>query len=270
MLEVMDRLERFYGPLPLPPEDPFALYVWDVLGVRTTAARRDAAMGALRRIPALTPDSMGKVARAKLEKAIALAGPYREERLRALTSGVDVFKRNRDLPKRLRSGIDAARDALALLPHLTAISGQWLLLFAGGHPLFPDDPHVARVLTRLGIDADSATAQLGGVVTAMQRATLYLSHHGRATCLDVDPLCHICPLRAECPFPRLRSEPPKTASAGQARRAGLPICFGEAGWSPSSSPSARCGRRSQRRLHSSTSHGCRSRTCITRSDLSIS
>ena len=77
MLEVMDRLERFYGPLPHPPEDPFALYVWDVLGVRTTAARRDAAMGALRRIPALTPDSMGKVARAKLEKAIALAGPYR-------------------------------------------------------------------------------------------------------------------------------------------------------------------------------------------------
>ena len=214
MIEVMDRLERFYGPLPLPPEDPFALYVWDVLGVRTTAARREAAMGALRRIPALTPDSMGKVARAKLEKAVALAGPHREERLRALTSGVDVFKRNPDLPKRLRSGIDAARDALALLPHLAAISGQWLLLFAGGHPLFPDDPHVARVLARLGSDADSATEQLGGVVTAMQRATLYLSHHGRATCVDVDPLCHICPLRSECPFARLRSEPPKTASAG--------------------------------------------------------
>lgn len=211
MREVMDRLERFYGPLPLPPEDPFALYVWDVLGVRTTAARRDAAMGALRRIPALTPDSMGKVPRAKLEKAIALAGPYREERLRALTSGVDVFKRNRDLPQTLRSDIDAAKNALALLPHLTAISGQWLLLFAGGHPLFPDDPHVGRVLTRLESDAGAATEQLGGVVTAMQRATLYLAHHGRATCVEADPLCHICPLRSECPFPkgaaRLRSEP---------------------------------------------------------------
>ena len=122
-------------------------------------------------------------------------------------------------PRRLRSGIDAARDALALLPHLTAISGQWLLLFAGGHPLFPDDPHVARVLTRLGSDADSATAQLGGVLTAMQRATLYLSHHGRATCVDVDPLCHICPLRSECPFPRLRSEPvPILLRRGRPRR----------------------------------------------------
>jgi endonuclease III len=207
MLELTDRLERFYGPLPLPPEDPFALYVWEVLGIRTTATRRDAAMNALRRIPALTPDSMGKVARATLEKAIALAGPYREERLRALTSGVEVFKRNRDLPKALRSDIAAARDALALLPHLSAISGQWLLLFAGRHPLFPDDPDLRRVLTRLQSDVGAATEQFGGVLTAMQRATLYLAHHGRLTCFEADPLCHICPLRSECPFPRLRSGP---------------------------------------------------------------
>ncbi len=207
MREVMDGLERFYGPLPLPPEDPFALYVWDVLGIRTTAARRDAAMGALRRIPALTPDSMGKIPRAKLEKAVALAGPHREERLRALNSGIDVFRRNRDLPQRLRSNLAPALDALALLPHLTGISGQWLLLFAGGHPLLPDDPHIRRVLTRLGSDVNLAMEQLGGVLTATQRATLYLSHHGRATCADVDPLCHICPLRSDCPFARQRREP---------------------------------------------------------------
>ena len=207
MLELMDRLERFYGPLPMPPEDPFALYVWEVLGVRTTPGRRDAAMSALRRIPALTPDSMAKAARAKLEKAIALAGPYREERLRALTSGVDVFKRNRDLPARLRGDIDAAREALALLPHLTAISAQWLLLFAGRHPVFPEDPHVKRVFARLETDPDVATEQLGGVLTAMQRATLYLAHHGRATCLEADPLCRVCPLRSRCPFIPPSQEP---------------------------------------------------------------
>lgn len=207
MFELVDRLERFYGPLPQPPDDPFTLYVWDVLGVRTTAARRDSAMAALRRIPALTPDSMGKAPRARLEKAVARAGPYREERLRALNSGVDVFKRNRDFPKKLRSDLTAAKEALALLPHLTAISGQWLLLFAGRHPMFPDDPHVRRVLVRLHSDADAASAKLGGVLTAMQRATLYLSHHGKSTCIEADPLCHICPLRSECPYPRLRGEP---------------------------------------------------------------
>jgi endonuclease III len=206
MFELVDRLERFYGPLPQPPDDPFTLYVWEVLGVRTTAARRDSAMAALRRIPALTPDSMGKAPRAKLEKAVALAGPYREERLRALTSGVDVFKHNRDFAKKLRSDVTAARQALALLPHLAAISGQWLLLFAGHYPIFPDDPHVRRVLVRLHSDANAASAQLGGVLTAMQRATLYLSHHGKSTCVEADPLCHICPLRFECPYPRRRGD----------------------------------------------------------------
>ena len=215
MLELMNRLERFYGPLPQPPEDAFALYVWEVLGARTTTGRRDAAMGAVRRIPALTPDSMGKAPRAKLDKAIALAGPYREERLRALMSGVDVFKRNRDIPQELRRGMDAARDALALLPHLGAVSAGWLLLFAGRHPLFPDDPHLTRVLTRLQRDAAAATEELGGVLTAMQRAALYLAHHGRSTCVEADPLCHICPLRSECPYPRLRSEPASQRGRGR-------------------------------------------------------
>lgn len=215
MFELMDRLERFYGPLPLPPDDPFALYVWEVLGVRTTPARRDAAMNALKRIPALTPDSMGGRAHDKLEKAVGQAGPYREERLRALASGAEVFKRNRDLPRKLRSDIDTARRAVELLPHLTALSGQRMLLYAGRHPVFPDDPDVTRVLSRLQQTADSATEQLGGVLTAIQRATLYLAHHGRATCIETNPLCHICPLRSPCPFPRLRSEPPG--------------CFGEAG-----------------------------------------
>ena len=202
MFELMDRLERFYGPLPLPPDDPFALYVWEVLGVRTTPGRRDAAMSALKRIPALTPDSMGRTARAKLEHAVGLAGPHREERLRALASGIDVFKRNRDLPAKLRRDLDTARAALELLPHLTAISSQRLLLFAGRHPVFPEDPDVMRVFSRLQQSPGAATEQLGGVLTAIQRATLYLSHHARATCIEADPLCHICPLRSPCPFGR--------------------------------------------------------------------
>jgi len=201
MLDLMDRLERFYGPLPQPPDDPFALFVWEVLGVHTTTTRREAAMGALRRIPALTPDSMGRTPRARLETAVALAGPYRDERLRALSAGIDVFRRNRDLPEALRGDIAAARQALALLPHLSAVSGQWLLLFAGRHPLLPDDPHVQRVLARLRRDAGLLTQDLGGVLTAVQRATLYFAHHGRATCRESDPLCRICPLRADCPFP---------------------------------------------------------------------
>ena len=201
MLDLMDRLERFYGPWPQPPDDPFASYVWEVLGIHTTPARRDAAMNALRRIPALTPDSMIRAARAKLEKAIALAGPYREERLRALTAGVAVFRRHRDLTERLRGQMAAATEALELLPHLTMASGQWLLLFGGRQPILPDDPNLLRVVARLGTDTKAAARELGDVLTTLQRAALYFAHHGRATCVESDPMCHICALRRDCPFP---------------------------------------------------------------------
>ena len=197
---MIDRLERFYGPLPQPPEDAFALYVWEVLGIHTTPGRRNAAINALRRIPALTPDSMRRVARAKLEEAVRLAGPYQEERLRALAAGVDVFSRHRDLPERLRRDLDGARDALSLLPNLTTRSGQWLLLFAGRHPLVPDEPDIQRVLERFHGGHSDVARELGGVLTAIQRASLYLSHHGRATCLESEPMCHICPLRPGCRF----------------------------------------------------------------------
>jgi endonuclease III len=202
MLELMDRLERFYGPLPQPPDDPFALYVWEVLGIHTTPSRRDAAVGALKRIPALTPDSMGRAAHGKLEYAVALAGPYRDERLRALAAGADVFRRHRDLPKRLRADIATATEALHLLPHLRTVSGQWLLLFGGRHPVLPDDANLVRVVARLGSGANEVSQELRGVLTALQRAALYLSHHGRATCLESDPLCRVCPLRSDCPFPK--------------------------------------------------------------------
>jgi endonuclease III len=199
---LVDQLERFYGALPQPPDDPFALYVWEVLSAHTTPARRDAAMNAMRRIPALTPDSMAKAPRAKLEAAVAFAGPYREERLRALIGGGDVFRRNRDLRGRISADLSEAAEALKLLPHLTALSAQWMLLFAGRHPLLPADPHLLRVISRLGSNSTAATAALGDVLPTIQRAALYLAHHGRATCLECDPLCHICPLRSDCPFPR--------------------------------------------------------------------
>ena len=223
----LDRLEHFYGPLFPPPGDAFGLYVWEVLGVHTTPARRDAAMAALRRVPALTPDAMGRAPRAKLESAVALAGPYREERLRALTVGVDAFRRNPSLPAQLRGSLAEAERALAKLPHLSAASGRWMLLFAGEQFVIPSDPRLARVVNRLGVaqparprgmsenrdvvsvlsedTARAILAELGGAISLVQRAALYLAHHGLTTCLESDPLCRICPLRDDCPAASLEA-----------------------------------------------------------------
>ena len=46
--EQLDALETFYGPLSRPPQDPFILFVWEVLSVHSTPRRRDAALAALR------------------------------------------------------------------------------------------------------------------------------------------------------------------------------------------------------------------------------
>jgi endonuclease III len=220
---VLQRLERFYGLLPQPPHEAFALYVWEVLSVHSTPPRRDLAMAALRRIPALTPDSVGRAPRGKLEAAVRPAGPYLEERLRALLAGADAFRRNPRLPERLRAPLAEAAQAISLLPHLSTASGHWMLLFAGEHPVVPADPRLARVALRLGYgergddEIRSVASAREAVATAlgtdpgvMQQAALYLSHHGLTTCLEADPHCHVCPVRDGCRF----QSPPNVASEG--------------------------------------------------------
>jgi hypothetical protein len=131
-----------------------------------------------------------------LELAVALAGSYREERLQALASGADVFRRHRDLPERLRGAIATATDALKLLPPHHAFR---LLLSSGRHPLLPDEPNLVRVIGRLGMNTEDVLLPLGDVLTALQRAALYLSHHGRATLRRVGSPGRVCPLRTHCP-----------------------------------------------------------------------
>src|ERR1700751_3687847 len=104
----IDALHRFYGVLPSPPRDPFGLFVWEVLSVHSTPRKRDAALGALRRIRALTPEAMWRATQKKLEASVALAGPYIEQRMRALRTGVDKFRREPDLPQTIRGPLAMA------------------------------------------------------------------------------------------------------------------------------------------------------------------
>src|SRR6202030_858265 len=90
----LGELKTFSARLRAPPADPFTLFVWEVLSVHSTPRKRDAAIGALKRVRALTPDSMWRVAQKKLEMSVALAGPYLEQRVRALKTGVDLFRRS--------------------------------------------------------------------------------------------------------------------------------------------------------------------------------
>jgi endonuclease III len=209
---LLSRLRQFYGLLPAPPRDPFAIFVWEALSMHTTPARRDAAFGALRRIRVLTPDAMWRAPQKKLAEAVALAGAYQEQRLRALRTGVDLFRRSPKLPAVIRGPLRAARRALKPFPQLGDASVRRMLLFAADRCVLGVDIHISRVGRRLGYgkSSDSARKSTRSVQRALirelardaagfRRASLYLSHHALATCTEGDPHCHVCPLLQDCP-----------------------------------------------------------------------
>ena len=214
---LIDTLQKFYGALPRPPPDPFTLFVWEVLSVHSTPRKRDAALTALKRIRALTPDAMWRAPQKKLEESVTLAGPYTEQRLGALRTGVDLFRRSPGLTKVIRGPLTAARRALKPFPQLGEAGAHRMLLFAADQTILPVDARINRVGRRLGYgeSADDfkkqarsiqagLSAELPESIDAYRRAFVYLSHHGGATCTEADPHCSVCPLLKECQEGRRR------------------------------------------------------------------
>jgi endonuclease III len=209
---LIGRLPDFYGVLPSPPLDAFSLVVWDVLAAHTTPRRRDAAMAALKRIPALTPDAMWRAPKGRLEAAVKLAGAYLDQRLAALQAAVEAFRKNPLLHEALRGPLRGARRSLDALPFLGSSGRERLLLFAGDQVVMPVEPSIARVVTRLGCApmvpsrrnlrlarralVDSLPRDLG----TYRHAVVYLTHHAGATCTEAEPHCTVCPLRPDCEF----------------------------------------------------------------------
>jgi endonuclease-3 len=212
---LLNELRRFYGLLPSPPRDPFALFVWEVLSVHSTPLRRDKTLAALTRLRALTPDAMWRAPQKKLEEAVKLAGPYAEGRLQTLRTGVDVFRRSPDLHTIIRGPLVPARRALRGLPQMGEGGAYRMLLFAADHPVLPVDARVSRVARRLGYGEqgeqgrafaklarsvrEAVARELPTEVDPYRRAFLYLSHHGSATCTEAEPHCPVCPLSQGCP-----------------------------------------------------------------------
>jgi len=205
-------LAAFYGPLAQPPADPFGAYVWEVLGMKTTPARRDSALSALRRVPAMTPDSMRKLGRGKLEVIVRLCGPFVDERLSALETGIDVFRRRRNLQEQLQGPLRGAWLAVQDLPHVGDGAAARLLLFSSPHQVVPVDAPLTRLAIRLGLVTPvdnirrltrsvrrAFKAALPRDHAALRRAIVYLGHHAQNTCVEFDPHCTICPLVMACP-----------------------------------------------------------------------
>lgn len=214
-------LASFYGPLAPPPGDAFGVFLWSVLGMRTTDGRRDAALAALRKVPALTPDSVRRLGRGRLDAIVRLCGPFVDERLTAIETGVDVFRRRRDFAAELELPLRQAWLAARDLPHLGEAGAARLLFFASPHAVVPVDQALCRLAVRLGITRERSrprrlvretrralSTQLPADIDARRQTVLYLAHHAQATCVEGEPHCTVCPLARRCPYPAVSSTKP--------------------------------------------------------------
>jgi endonuclease III len=207
----LPRLQAFYGPLTAPPPDPFAVFVWQVLGTKTSAGRRDAALNALRRIPAVTPDAIRKLGRGRLESVIRLCGPLVDQRLAALEAGVDVFRRRPGLSRALAGPLHEAWPAARDLPHLAEADAERILLYGTPNAVIPVDADLSRWALRMGFvepgrgerrTRRAVRRELSQALPAdsetRRQAMLVLTHHARATCVEREPHCAVCPLAPGC------------------------------------------------------------------------
>src|SRR5207244_8924103 len=160
----------------------------------------------LKKIRALTPDGMWRAPAKQLEAIVKAAGPYLENRIENLRNGIDIFRRNRDLPTIIRGPMIAARRAVKPLPQLGETGAHRMLLFAADQIVLPVDARVSRVARRLGYGEahkefsktarsvrDALCKELPSSLDAYRRAYVYLSHHGAMTCTEADPHCSVCP-----------------------------------------------------------------------------
>ena len=212
------KLKKFYGALPAPSSDAFTLFVSEILSAHTDRRKRDAALAALKRHRALTPEGMWAASRSALEDSVALAGPYRDQRLLGLKKGSEVFRRNPGFAAAIKGPLKVALRQLKQLPRMTGESNAYrMLLFAGGHPVLPVDARVSRVARRLGYGEQSANfsktaksirqamaAGLGDELDAYRSTYIYFEHHGAETCTETNPHCDECPLLKDCSFGQAR------------------------------------------------------------------
>lgn len=149
-----------------------------------------------------------------LERAIRVGGLARTKsrRILSLLAALREREGRYDLDALRRLAPDAAEARLRGLPGVGPKTRACVLLFACGHPAFPVDTHVHRIVRRLGLVPERASAEVAHAILAPavppDRALdlhLNLIRLGRQVCRPRAPRCTRCPLRPGCPYSRGRS-----------------------------------------------------------------
>jgi len=103
--------------------------------------------------------------------------------------------------------VDVAMELLLSLKGVGIKTASVVLLFSCGHPLFPIDTHIYRVLKRLAIippkmSAEKAFYLLAVRIPGNKAMSLHLNiiKFGRSVCQARNPKCQQCFLNTLCPY----------------------------------------------------------------------
>lgn len=204
------RLARAYGRPRRARRDPLDTLVETVLSQHTSDLNSGRAFASLKRaFPSWSAAAAAPAPR--IEQAIRGGGLARvkSRTIKRLLAQVKEREGRYDLGRLRRLRAPAASETLSGLAGVGPKTRACVLLFACGQAAFPVDTHVHRIVRRLGLVDDGATAAraqeaLEPLVPRASALPLHLNliRLGREVCRPREPRCPVCPLRAVCAHAR--------------------------------------------------------------------
>ena len=216
ILDVLDRLEKFYGPQePSFPTEPYDFLVWWYCGYPASDQACSNGWANLTREVGIEPEALLKAKPAKLSAALKPGGmvpELRAERLKEVAMRVqDEF--GGDLRAALEGPIPEARKKLKSFPSIADPGADRILLFGGISPVAAVPSNCVHVLDRILHPSESKNYsaayreaqralqdELPEKFDARTRAYLLLKTHGQEICKRTNPKCEMCPVRLQCAF----------------------------------------------------------------------
>ena len=206
--EIVRRLESAYGPRQLVPDgDPLSTLVETILSQNTSDLNSGRAFRSLRRVFPLWED----VAAAEPERisdAIRAGGlgDIKGRRIKEALQAIKASRGDFSLDFLNKMPLEEARQWLKELPGVGDKTAACVLLFSLGRPALPVDTHIHRISRRLGLIAESITAEKAHLILQqlVSQGLVYQFHvlmidHGRKKCRARNPACSTCVLSDICP-----------------------------------------------------------------------
>jgi len=199
IVRILDKLGQLYpnATTALNYKNPFELLIATILAAQCTDKRVNSVTEKLFK-KYKGPEDFAAADRRELEQDIKECGLFRNK-------SNNIIATSKMLLEKYGGQVPATFDELIQLPGVGRKTANVILANAFGIPAFAVDTHVYRLAHRLGFskgkDVLDVEKDLNRKIpeSLWIKAHHWLIYHGRNVCRARKPLCHICPLKEDCP-----------------------------------------------------------------------